>query len=147
MACIWVVNSGFPSPNNITSPAGRDMTQQSKQWAAPPGPDLVLCHEQGPPGCQSFPGSMQQAVGVQDFTTAPLSGSFSPDSTLLHLSSLDSYDNAQMSKVSLLSDSAILELFCSWQTVMLNGTLADFSGYLASCKLASGPVYECWLLS
>ena len=34
------------------------------------------------------------------FTAAPLSGSFSPDSTLLHLSSLDSYEDAQISKVS-----------------------------------------------
>ena len=103
MVCSCVVSTGYSSPIsnfNTKSTASRDMRRYGRDQTALTDLDQVLCHEQGPPGCQSFAGSFQPAVGEQNFTTAPLSSSFSPDSTLLHLPSLDSYDSAQVSKVS-----------------------------------------------
>ena len=103
MVFLCVVSASYSFPIcmlNTQSIASGDMRRYGGDWTALIGPDLVLCHDQGPPGCQSFAGSFQPAFGEQNFTTAPLSGSFSPDCTLLHLPSLDSYDSAQVSKVS-----------------------------------------------
>ena len=95
------------------------------EQAAPAAPDLLLRHEQRPPGCQSLPGPLQQAIGEQDFTPAPLSGSFGPDSPLLHFSSLDSCDAAQVSGVSNLPHRTLIHL---WQIAMFRNPLHLFPG-------------------